>query len=175
MNRLRWVGIQLVERVGIPGLAAVVMLSIVVGYYLRVVLPLEQQLMGMGADEIVTVSSKEQRISDPKTQVEDFRAFFRERDLETQLKELNEAGTTAGVSIKRIEYRMLDDQRARLRQYQIVMPINSSYTNIRKFVSVALAKVPAMSLDHIAFQRKRVGDAAVDAELRFTLFLADPA
>jgi hypothetical protein len=174
MNRLRWIGIQLVERLGIPGLAALVILSAVVGYYLRVVWPLEQQLMAVGT-EIVTVSSKAQRIADPKVQFEEFQAFFRERDLEGQLKELNEAGAVAGVAVKRIEYRMLDDQRARLRQYQIVMPVTSSYPNIRKFVSIALAKVPAMSLDHIAFQRKRVGDVAVDAELRFTLFLADPA
>ncbi len=173
MNRLQWTGIQLVERLGIPGIAAVVILAVVVGYYLRVVLPLEQQLMAMGS-EIVTVSDKQQRTSDPKSQIEDFQAFFRERDLEGQLKELNEAGTVAGVAVKRIEYRMLDDQRAKLRQYQIVMPVTSSYPNIRKFVSVALAKVPAMSLDHIAFQRKRVGDSTVDAELRFTLFLADP-
>ena len=173
MNRLRWVGIQLVEGFGIPGIAAVVILSVVVGYYLRVVLPLEQQLMAMGG-EIVTVSNKGQRVSDPKVQIEDFQAFFRERDLEGQLKELNEAGTVAGIMVKRMEYRMLDDQRAKLKQYQIVMPVTSSYPNIRKFVSVALAKVPALSLDHIAFQRKRVGDAAVEAELRFTLFLADP-
>lgn len=173
MNRLRWTVIQLVERLGIPGIMAVMILTGVVGYYLRVVLPLEQQLMAIGS-EIVTVSDKQQRASDPKTQIEEFQAFFRERDLEGQLKELNAAGTVAGVAVKRIEYRMLDDQRAKLRQYQIVMPVTSSYPNIRKFVSVALAKVPALSLDHIAFQRKRVGDATVEAELRFTLFLADP-
>jgi hypothetical protein len=173
MNWLRWIGIQLVERLGIPSIMSVVILAIVVGYYLRVVLPLEQQLMAVDS-EIVSVSDKRQRASDPKTQIEDFQVFFRERDLEGQLKELNDAGTAAGVAVKRIEYRMLDDQRATLRQYQIVMPVTSSYPNIRKFVSVALAKVPAMSLDHVAFQRKRIGDATVDAELRFTLFLADP-
>lgn len=174
MNRLRWLGIQLVECVGASGAMALVILSMTVGYYLHTVWPLERRLAAMGSD-IVMAANKEQRVSDPTVQVEDFRAFFQGRDLEGQLKALHEAGAAAGVAVKRIEYRMLDDQRARLRQYQIVMPVTSSYPDIRKFVSIALAKVPAMSLDHIGFQRKRVGDATVDAELRFTLFLADPA
>jgi hypothetical protein len=173
MNQLRWLGIQLVERLGIAGAAALAILCAAAVYYLHIVMPLERRLTAMGA-EVVTMSGKAQQAADPKVQIENFQMFFRERDLETQLKSIHEAGQAAGIVVKRIEYRMLDDQRARLRQYQIVMPVTSSYPNIRKFVSVALSQVPAMSLDHIGFQRKRAGDATVDAELRFTLFLADP-
>ena len=42
------------------------------------------------------------------------------------------------------------------------------------FTSLALATMPGLSLDHVHFQRRKIGESAIDAELRFTLFLADP-
>lgn len=175
MNRLRWLAMQLVEHIGYAGIAALVLLCGTGVYYAGEVRPLHMKLESINAGMVLASAKSGETSTDLAAQVERFRAFFREHDLETQLKGIHESGEAAGVMVKRIEYRMLDDQRARLRQYQIIMPVTSSYPNIRKFVSVALNKVPAMSLDHIGFQRKRVGDATVDAELRFTLFLADPA
>ncbi len=173
MNRLRWYGLRLTESLGVPGVAALGILLATLGYYGHVVWPLERQLATTGIGMVAAIDDKQAAV-DPKSQLAGFRDFFHEKNLEAQLRELHEAGALAGVALKRVEYRMLEDRRAGLRQYQIVMPVTSSYPAIRKFVSVALAGVPTMSLDHIAFQRKRIGDATVDAELRFTLFLADP-
>jgi hypothetical protein len=93
--------------------------------------------------------------------------------LEERLKASHDAAKATGLIVKRVEYRMLEERRSGLQQYQIMMPVAASYPNIRQFVSLALAKVPAMSLDHIGFQRKKIGEATVEAELRFTLFLAE--
>lgn len=174
MTLLRWLAVQLTERIGYAGIAALVLLCGTAVYYANEVQPLHRQLQTINAGMATANSKSGGANADPAMQVERFREFFRARDLESQLKGIHESGEAAGVMVKRIEYRMLDDRRARLRQYQIIMPVTSSYPNIRKFVAVALNKVPAMSLDHIGFQRKRAGDAMVDAELRFTLFLADP-
>lgn len=173
MNRLRWYGLRLTETLGGAGVAALAILLGTLGYYGYVVWPLERQLTEAVAGEVVAIDAQE-TVADPRHQFAGFQAFFQDKSLEAQLRELHDAGAIAGVALKRVEYRMLEDRRASLRQYQIVMPVTSGYPAIRKFVSIALAKVPAMSLDHIAFQRKRIGDGTVEAELRFTLFLADP-
>lgn len=174
MNRLRWISIQLAEQIGRSGIVALLLLCGTAVYYLNAVHPLRMQLQRMAAEVAPVANMAGRADADPAVQMERFREFFREHDLESQLKGMHEAGDAAGIVVKRIEYRMLDDQRAHLRRYQIVMPVTSTYPNIRKFVAVALNQVPALSLDHIGFQRKKVGDAMVDAELRFTLFLAEP-
>ena len=112
---------------------------------------------------------------DARTELAAFKASFRRGDLEDQLKELNESGKTAGLTFKRIEYRMLEERRSGLKQYQITMPVIGGYPAIRRFTSLALAAMPGLSLDHVHFQRRKIGESPIDAELRFTLFLADPA
>ena len=176
MNRLRWIGLGMLDALGWPGAMALALLGLLAVAYLVGVYPLEQRRAALKSAAALTESARTQRVPhslDPQAELAQFRAFFGGAALEERLKAIHDAAKATELNIKRVEYRMLEERRSELRQYQIVMPVAASYPHIRQFVSLALAKVPAMSLDHIGFQRKKIGDATVEAELRFTLFLAE--
>lgn len=175
MNRLRWIGIQLMEQLVLPGALGLFLLAGCGLFYLGEVLPLQQRMAFLSSDMVATKEQSRSASLDPQAEIETFRRYFQGQELEAHLRAIHDAGKATGLTVKRIEYRMLEEKRSQLKQYQIVMPVTSSYPRIRQFVSLALAKVPAMSLDHIGFLRKRVGDSNVETELRFTLFLAEPA
>lgn len=173
MRRVKWLVIVLVERLGWQGAGGLTLLVCWAIYSATQVYPLSQGVQEMRASaaggRLVAASG------DQRQELEAFKASFRKGPLEAQLKELSESGKTAGLAFKRIDYRMLEDRRSGLRQYQITMPVTSSYPSIRRFTSQALSKMPGLSLDHVHFQRRKIGDSAIEAELRFTLFLAEPA
>lgn len=172
MNRLKWSAIAAVEYLGWHGVAGLVMLACGCVFYLAQVYPLNHKLNQLRV--AASGGGAKASANDTRRDLELFKASFRRGSLEDQLKEIHESGRATGLSFKRIEYRMLEEKRCGLRQYQITMPVTSSYPSIRQFSSLALAKMPGLSLDHISFQRKKIGDTMVEAELRFTLFLADP-
>ncbi|HZF38056.1 MAG TPA: hypothetical protein VE715_04490 [Blastocatellia bacterium] len=172
MNRLKWFGIIWVERFGWQSVVGLALLVSWAAFYLTEVYPVQQRLDVL---RITAAGSRaETKGGDQQKELEIFRAFFRRGSLEEQLQAIHDSGKSTGIAFKRIDYRMLEEKRSGLKQYQIIMPVTSSYPSIRQFTSLALAKMPALSLDHIYFQRKKIGDAVVEAELHFTLFLADP-
>lgn len=174
MKKIRWAMIKVIESVGWPGMAALLLLCVALSNYVIELRPLQVELRQLALDHPSNSNASQIAANKPGGELEQFKTFFREKDLESQLQGVHKAGDSTGIVIKRIEYRMLDEKRAQLKQYQIVMPVTNSYPVIRRFIGEVLHAVPTMSLDHIAFNRKRVGDPVVDAELRFTLFLADP-
>jgi hypothetical protein len=42
---------------------------------------------------------------------------------------------------------------------------------IRNFIADVLERIPAVALDEIILKRDAIGDARIDASIRFTLFL----
>ena len=58
--------------------------------------------------------------------------------------------------------------------YQVTLPVKGSYGAVWKFGMLALRAIPFASLDEISFRRDAIGDAAVEARLRLTLYLAGP-
>ena len=173
MNHARWLAIVVTERLGWQGVAGMALVGAWALMYVLQIHPLKQKAGELRS--AATAGRSAYASTDARANLEAFRASLQRGSLEDQLKELNESGKTAGLAFKRIEYRMLEEKRSGLKQYQITMPITSSYPNIRRFASLALAAMPGLSLDHVHFQRRKIGEPAIDAELRFTLFLADPA
>jgi hypothetical protein len=44
---------------------------------------------------------------------------------------------------------------------------------MRKFLSKALADIPNISLDSVEFQRQKISDTTLEAQVKMTLFLLD--
>jgi len=76
-----------------------------------------------------------------------------------------------GLQLEHGEYRVLADNAGGLTQFQVTLPLHGSYPQIRKFLDEAMAQIPALSLDSIQFDRQKVGDATVDANVKLALFL----
>jgi hypothetical protein len=71
------------------------------------------------------------------------------------------------------DYR-LEKQGELLQVYRVNLPLRGSYAQVRAFVAAALNAMPYLALDSIRFERQRVGDASVETQVKFSLFLSAP-
>jgi hypothetical protein len=108
----------------------------------------------------------------PAEKIAAFYAFFPPPErLPDALEKIFGAAAPQSLVLEHGEYRVVKDSSDRLLQYQVTFPVKGTYPQIRKFVAAALAEVPALALDSVQFERKKVGDAAVDAKVKFVVYL----
>lgn len=96
------------------------------------------------------------------------------RYAEQQVRTLFALADKAGLSLSQGEYKGAFERNARVHTYQVTLPVKGSYDKVLKFCMMALASIPFASLDEISFKRETIGDPAVEARLRLTLYLLDP-
>lgn len=101
-------------------------------------------------------------------------AFFdslpEENDITDILAKIYSSAERSGVLLKEASYHLDASSNPRV-EYSISFPVSGEYSGIRTFVFKVLADHPAIALDQINFQRDRVNDATLKAEIRFTLFI----
>ena len=81
------------------------------------------------------------------------------------------AARAQSLNLEQGDYKMKVDKNGRLLTYEIGLPVRGSYVQIRKFIADVLEQIPAIALDEIIIKREAIGDARIDASIRFTLFL----
>jgi hypothetical protein len=101
-----------------------------------------------------------------------YRSLGERRYAEQQLKTMFALASKTGLVLNKGDYREAWDRNAKLYTYQVTLPVKGSYRAIWDFALQALAAIPFASLDDISFRRDAIGDANVEARLRFTLYLA---
>lgn len=97
------------------------------------------------------------------------------RYAEQHVKVLFGLAAKAGLSLNQGEYKPGYDKASRVSSYQITLPVKGSYQAIWQFALAALRELPFAALDDIGFRRENIGDAQVEARVRFTLYLKDGA
>jgi hypothetical protein len=95
------------------------------------------------------------------------------RYAEQQVRTLFALAAKNGLSLSQGEYKTGYDRNARVTTYQVNLPVKGSYGAIWQFAMGALRAIPFASLDDISFRRDTIGDPAVEARLRLTLYLKD--
>ena len=70
------------------------------------------------------------------------------------------------------EYRLTEAKDGALARYQITLPLNGGYAQVRAFLEEVLAQIPAAALDEVAIRRDTVGARATQTRVRLTLYLA---
>jgi hypothetical protein len=95
------------------------------------------------------------------------------RYAEQQVRTLFTLAAKNGLSLSQGEYKTGYDRNARVTTYQVNLPVKGSYGAIWQFAMGALRAIPFASLDDISFRRDAIGDPAVEARLRLTLYLKD--
>lgn len=78
------------------------------------------------------------------------------------------------IELQQGEYR-LESGGAGLARYRITLPMRASYAQIRQLVGYILKEIPAMSIDGLRFERKKISDNQLDAQLRLTLYVRPAA
>lgn len=87
------------------------------------------------------------------------------------IRELVRIAKKQNVELSSSEYRLINEQDARLARYEMILPIRGSYAQIRAFIADALEAVPAMAISAIAIKRDAVSSDRLELRLEINLFL----
>jgi Tfp pilus assembly protein PilO len=167
---------QVREQLGWQGMSGIVMLIIAGAFQMLALQPLEQETMFMHsrldvARDKLNASARTFNLGDRQKELEVFfDSLPDESDVTDILASIAVIAEASGVELKQAEYHLDNKNRPRV-EYGLFFPVQGGYANIRHFVSRVLADHPAIALDQINFQRDRINDSILKAEIRLTLFL----
>lgn len=162
---------------GVVGLGLLVFAG---AFYLSTLRPEQTRLEGLQQEAAqLRQPAGRPEVAGPQTAGEKIAAFYAffpppER-LPDMLQKIFDAAEPQALILGQGDYRVVKDSLGRLTRYQVTFPVTGTYPQIRKFVSRALANVPALALDSIQLERRKVGDLTVDAKIKFVVFLGQPS
>ena len=78
---------------------------------------------------------------------------------------------SAGVTLDRGRYELAPLHSGHLARYRMTFPIKGPYPGIRQFIDATLNAIPSAAVDGFRIERKAAGDASVEADLRFSIFV----
>jgi hypothetical protein len=78
---------------------------------------------------------------------------------------------SAGVSLDTGRYVYTPAKGGEIARYELEFPVKAAYPDIRTFIDRTLTTVPAAALSKLRVERKAVGDAVVNADVGFVVFV----
>jgi hypothetical protein len=170
------------DDLGPVGMASLALLAAALAFLFLLVRPLEARngaLESALKSELARAGqrggSAQGSAATPAERMADFYAFFEQSQHEQAdwLARLHEIAKGTGVELRSAQYRM-DATGAPLGRYEISLPIDGSYAQIRGFLEKALADIPVLSVDQVSFRRKAALDTVVQADVRLSLHMVKP-
>ena len=167
---------QLREQLGWQGMSGLVLLVLTGALHVLALQPLEQETAFMHSrlEAAHAKSNLQGRTFSLGDRQKELGAFFDslpdEQDVTDILGSISAVAEASKVELKQAEYRLDEKNKPRL-EYELLFPVQGGYANIRQFVFRVLADHPAMALDQVNFQRDKINDSVLKAEVRLTLFL----
>ena len=77
----------------------------------------------------------------------------------------------AGVALDEGRYSYSPPKAGTLGRYTFEFPVSAPYPAVRDFIDRTLVAIPAVGLDKLRIERKKVGDTAINAEIGFVVFV----
>lgn len=167
---------QFREQLGWQGISGIVLLAMVVAFQMLVLKSLEQEVAYMRSHSATAqakspIQGRNYRLGN---QTKELDMFFdslpAEQDVTDVLGLIYSAAEASGVGLRQAEYHPEGNNKSRV-EYGMVFPVQGEYAKIRYFIARVLADHPAIALDQINFQRDKISDPVLKAEIRMTLFL----
>lgn len=90
-------------------------------------------------------------------------------ELPDQLERLNQLARESNLELRQGEYR-LEKRGAGLASYRVTLPIGGSYAQMREFLGAVLKSMPTVSVDALSFERRKITETQLAAQLRLTLY-----
>jgi hypothetical protein len=142
VRRLR----RILEALGAPGVIGIGVLVFCLPFYLASVAPAEREVAKRSAAAAKTTRLAGQPVSAPDGAA-DLERFYR-------------------------RFPTLDALQSELEAiYRVTLPVRGSYAQVRQFVGHLLKDMPTASLDAVRFDRRKAGDAQLEAQVRLTIYL----
>lgn len=172
---------EYLQALGWPGLLgagcallalALLLLAVLPGWHARTDL---QQALQAAAEQRLAIA--EGRLSPPQAApgeaLERFhRSLPAQLDATSAIDRLYVLAGQQRIVLARGEYALGLDPKTRLARYQILLPIRGSYPQLRRFLHALQAELPALVLEDLDVQRKRIAEPELSGRLRLTLYLS---
>lgn len=108
----------------------------------------------------------------PAEQLAEFyRIFPNDKNLLPWLEKVFAVARSLRISLDQGEYRVARDKVGRLVRFQVTLPVRSSYPQIREYLNTLRAEIPIVAIEHLEFEREKVGDLNVEAKIKLALYL----
>ncbi|MBZ0106405.1 MAG: hypothetical protein K8H84_12345 [Sulfuricella denitrificans] len=176
--RIRWALRRRAALMGWPGMLAVGVLAICPAFYFSAIRPAQERLTlarhSVAAAQQLKLSgtASDSKAHTPAAQLEAFyRIFPQENSYPEWLEKLGSVAESHGISLNEGEYKATRDKVGRLVSYQITLPLNGQYPQIRSLLAALPAEIPAVALKQVQFERQKVASPNVEARIRLVLFL----
>ena len=168
MRRLR----RILEALGAPGVIGIGVLVFCLPFYLASVAPAEREVAKRSAAAAKTTRLAGQPVSAPDgaADLERFYRRFPTLDaLQSELEAIYAHARASRLQLAQGEYRL--EKGVGLAAYRVTLPVRGSYAQVRQFIGHVLKDMPTASLDAVRFDRRKAGDAQLEAQVRLTIYL----
>ena len=168
-----------VARISREGTVGLALLALCLAFYLSALRPTQVRLDQLRAN-MASLHEKLQNTTKamhanqdtPAEQLATYYKFFpAQSSTPVWLDKIYKAARDQNIRLEQGEYRANREKAGKLIRYQITMPVKGTYLQLRKFLAAVLTEIPIASLDHISFERQKIGDEAIDAKIKLTLYL----
>jgi hypothetical protein len=92
-------------------------------------------------------------------------------DAPTVVEKVLAQADAAGVELARGQYEFVPARDGVAARYRMTFPVHTSYPKLRDFMDRTLAALPAVGVESLRIERKKVGDEEVDAELKLSAYV----
>lgn len=171
---------EYLQTLGVPGLAGLAALILALGYGALALLPDWRALEDLH-QQTREASEYLARVEDgsvaapvvPQRQLDDFRSKLPSQPQATvAIDKIYALAAQEHITLSRGEYALGIDPKTHLARYQILLPVRGSYPQLRRFMHALLAQLPAVVLEDLELQRKRIADTDITGRIRMTLYLS---
>ncbi|MDA8109281.1 MAG: hypothetical protein M0015_11700 [Betaproteobacteria bacterium] len=164
---------RLLQALGAPGIAAIGVLLLCLGFYFSAVRPAERELAAQRLSaERLRSRAPERPVRGVQARAEELLRFYRLFPplvkLPDELERLYELADKAHLELPRGNYRLDDD--GALVAYHVTLPLHGPYSSIRGFLAMVLQSLPVASVDALRIGRGGAGDPSLKAQLELTLY-----
>ena len=160
---------NIVERIGVAGVAAIGLLAAALFFSNFMVKPLEQKNLSL-----TEAATRQGRKADSAQSGEKVAAVYeylrKEEDTTDWLAKLHGIGSATGIQMRTASYRTQPTE-GRIVRYEIVLPVTGSYGQIRDFLKRAALEIPVLSIDQVTLKKEEKKGGSLHAEMRLTLHM----
>ena len=166
------------RQLGWQGILGLVLVAISILLMLLVVIPNMSKMDKMGVHfaelQADKNNGKMQSKPDPKIDViaQLNRLLPKQNEANSSIKQILLVASDIGLVTDKVDYAS-QAYSENLLKYQIRLPTQGSYIQIRQFINAVLNALPTAALADIQFKREGIGSDLVDATIQFNLYVSN--
>jgi hypothetical protein len=132
----------------------------------------ENRALAVRAAQAEAAAGEARKAKSGAPEAVDFDRFFKRPERETDwLRKLHDLAAQQGIALNQASYATVAEADLGLVRYQVTLPVQATYPQVRRFVASLLNEIPVLALESVTFERKEPTAPVVDAQLKLTLFL----